>query len=69
VGFNELGPVNTNEILIMTMMLLGSAIINAQIFGQIAMTVSIMQDGGVQEQMNLDRDYNVMTHLELPDHT
>lgn len=69
MGFNELGPVNTNEILIMTMMLLGSAIINAQIFGQIAMTVSIMQDGGVQEQMNLDRDYNVMTHLELPDHT
>ena len=29
VGFNELGPVNTHELLIMTLMLLGCAIINA----------------------------------------
>jgi len=31
------------------------------------MTVSIMQESGVAEQLNLDRDYTVMTYIELPD--
>lgn len=67
MGFNELGPVNATEMFVMYCMLLGSSIINAQIFGNIAVTVQVMQSDGVQEQMALDGDYNVMTFMEISD--
>ena len=42
IGFNELGPVNANELALMTLMLLSCAIINAQLFGEIALTLSVI---------------------------
>lgn len=46
IGFNELGPVNASEFALMTFMLLTCSIINAQLFGEIAMMVSVIQEKG-----------------------
>jgi len=43
IGTNEMGPVNLGEIVMASFFLLFSSLLNAQIFGEMAVVITILQ--------------------------
>jgi hypothetical protein len=67
LGANEIGPVNTLEMLGCTFFLIISALLNAILFGQIADLVANLGAKGTAIQEQLDQANTVMESIELQD--
>tara|TARA_B110000285_G_scaffold227340_1_gene288511 strand:+ start:137 stop:331 length:195 start_codon:yes stop_codon:yes gene_type:complete len=50
----------------MTLLLLSTSILNAQIFGDIAMLIQVIQKKSVSYQEKLDASNSAMTIIDLP---
>ena len=67
IGSNEFGPVNESDMLYLVTTLLGSAILNALIFGDIANLMLIIGKKDVAYQDKQDQATNVMEYIQLDD--
>ena len=67
IGLNEMGPVNKLEILNAVILLICCAIINANLFGEIAMVMSVLERRSTINQNKLDSGNSVMARINLPD--
>jgi hypothetical protein len=66
LGSNEIGPVNKSEIAFCSVCLLISSLINAQIFGEMAVLISTMKKKQTAYFSKLDIANNAMNNLNLP---
>lgn len=67
-GVNEVGPVQTIEIVTAIALMTLSAIANAYIFGEMAMLVQQMDQKDMDYQERLDNANTAMSNLQIPDH-
>ena len=63
LGSNEIGPVNKSEIAFCSVSLLISSLINAQIFGEMAVLISTMKKKQTVYYEKLDIANNAMNNL------
>ena len=66
-GLNEVAPISKDEILIIIMLMIVSAILNAYIFGEMAVLVQEMDKKDIEFQESLDNANTAMHSLEIPD--
>ena len=66
-GLNEVGPVNEREIIVVICMMITSAMINAYIFGEMAVLVQEMDKKDIEFQESLDNANTAMHSLEIPE--
>ena len=66
LGSNEMGPVNTEEYAFCTLILIGFNIINAQIFGEIAVLITVFEKKQTNYQEKLDNANTAMSNLGIP---
>ena len=67
IGISETAPVNINEFMIMCAIMIISAFLNSQIFGEIAVMVQILRQNQINYQRRIDTSNSVMQNLRLPD--
>ena len=66
-GLNEVGPTTKSELFIVVAMMITSAIVNAAIFGEMAVLVQEMDKKDIDFQESLDNANTAMHSLEIPD--
>ena len=66
-GLNEVGPVKEREIIVVICMMITSAMINAYIFGEMAVLVQEMDKKDIEFQESLDNANTAMHSLEIPE--
>ena len=66
LGSNEMGPVNVEEMLFCTLCMLTFSILNAQIFGEIAVLITVFEKKQTSYQEKLDNANTAMGNLKLP---
>ena len=66
-GLNEVAPVEKVEIIVIILLMTLSAILNAYLFGEMAMLVQQMSKKDTEYQENLDNANTAMHSLEIPD--
>lgn len=67
MGCNELGPVNPGEMLVVSLQLVASSILNANLFGEIAMLIELLERSKTERQERLDTANTIMANIGLPD--
>lgn len=65
-GLNEVGPTQKVECIVVIMFMILSAIVNAAIFGQMAVLVQEMDKKDIDFQESLDNANTAMHSLEIP---
>lgn len=65
VGINEFGPVNEVEMLFMLSTLIMSSLLNALIFGDVAVLISVLSKSSQNYQDTLDRANNIMNLIRI----
>jgi hypothetical protein len=63
LGSNEMGPINIEELLFSTVCLLLVNIINANIFGEISILITVFEKKQTNYQEKLDNANTAMTNL------
>lgn len=66
LGSNEIAPVNVSEIAFCIFMLLFSSVINAQLFGEMAVLISTIMKKYTLSQMRIDSANSVMNESHIP---
>ena len=66
-GLNEVGPTTMTECIVVIIMMIASAIVNAAIFGEMAVLVQEMDKKDIDFQESLDNANTAMHSLEIPD--
>jgi len=66
LGGNEMGPRSTEEIGLMIMILLGCAIVNANIFGEMTVLVQMGSKKSTLFQEQIDNANTAMKNIFLP---
>jgi hypothetical protein len=66
LGSNEIGPVNTEEMAFCVAGLIMTSLINAQIFGEMAVLITVMQKKKTNYQEKLDAANNAMAKIGIP---
>ena len=68
IGGNELGPKEVNELIFMVILNLTGAIVQAYIFGELAVLISQVDRQGASEQSTIDTANTAMKNVNLPVH-
>lgn len=68
IGGNELGPVAGIECLFITIAMVSAAIINANLFGQMAFLVTVMNKKSTEYQSKVDTANTAMKNINLSSH-
>ena len=66
LGSNEIGPVNIEEMAFCVAGLIMTSLINAQIFGEMAVLITVMQKKKTNYQEKLDAANNAMAKIGIP---
>jgi hypothetical protein len=66
LGLNEIGPVNNIELLYVTFGLILTSLVNAQIFGEMAVLISTISKKKTNYQAKLDQANASMQKVQLP---
>lgn len=66
-GINEVAPVKENEVIVVIIMMVVSAMANAYIFGEMAVLVQEMDKKDIDFQESLDNANTAMHSLDIPD--
>lgn len=66
-GLNEISPVKSNELIVVVIMMILSAMANAYIFGEMAVLVQEMDKKDIEFQESLDNANTAMHSLEIPE--
>jgi hypothetical protein len=69
IGGNELGPVADIECLFITFCMIAAAIINANLFGQMAFLVTVMNKKNTEYQTKVDTANTAMKNINLTSKT
>lgn len=66
-GINEVAPVNKHEVIVVIIIMVVSAMVNAYIFGEMAVLVQEMDKKDIEFQESLDNANTAMHSLEIPE--
>jgi hypothetical protein len=66
-GLNEVGPANTKQLLLVIFLMVVASILNAIIFGEIAVLVQQLDQKDIELQNTLDNANTAMRNLAIPD--
>lgn len=66
IGQNEIGPVNIEEMAACVFMLLFTSIVNANLFGEMAVLIQTIEKKKTNAQMRLDTANSVMSKIQIP---
>ena len=66
-GLNEVAPVKELELIVVIFMMIVSAMVNAYIFGEMAVLVQEMDKKDIDFQESLDNANTAMHSLEIPE--
>jgi hypothetical protein len=66
-GLNEVGPTNPKQLLLVIFLMVVASILNAIIFGEIAVLVQQLDQKDIELQNTLDNANTAMRNLAIPD--
>ena len=66
-GLNEVGPTRTFSLVVVIVMMIVASVINAIIFGEIAVLVQELDKKDIELQNTLDNANTAMRNLSIPD--